>query len=218
MSSVKTILPDASVYERVEELGLPFDGQTFPSALSPVFDQLVSKVGAKVVIEVGSHKGGSAVRWAEAMGLEGTLYCVDTWLESAEAILNNAKLYTVIRQNGHPMTYWQFLVNMKSRGLQERVVPIVNTSAEGAILLKAAEVVADIIYIDASHTFRAAYQDICDYWPLLRKGGVMLVDDLTTYPDVYAAMLRFVAEQGLWGSFESLDNKTFGLLTKPWTS
>ena len=68
MSSVKTILPDASVYERVEELGLPFDGQTFPSALSPVFDQLVSKVGAKVVIEVGSHKGGSAVRWAEAMG------------------------------------------------------------------------------------------------------------------------------------------------------
>jgi len=125
------------------------------------------------------------------------------------------KLYTVIRQNGHPMTYWQFLVNMKSRGLQERVVPIVNTSAEGAILLKAAEVVADIIYIDASHTFRAAYQDICDYWPLLRKGGVMLVDDLTTYPDVYAAMLRFVAEQGLWGSFESLDNNTFGLLTKP---
>jgi hypothetical protein len=43
----------------------------------------------------------------------------------------------------------------------------------------------------------------------------MLVDDLTTYPDVYAAMLRFVAEQGLWGSFESLDNNTFGLLTKP---
>ena len=202
MSSVKTILPDASVYERVEELGLPFDGQTFPSALSPVFDQLVSKVGAKVVIEVGSHKGGSAVRWAEAMGAEGKLYCVDTWLESAEAVLNNAKLYTVIRQNGHPMTYWQFLVNMKSRGLQDRVVPIVNTSAEGAILLKAAEVVADIIYVDASHTFRAAYQD-------------MLVDDLTTYPDVYAAMLRFVAEQGLWGSFESLDNNTFGLLTKP---
>ena len=64
MSSVKTILPDASVYERVEELKLPLDGQTFPSALSPVFDQLVSKVGAKVVIEVGSHKGGSAVRWA----------------------------------------------------------------------------------------------------------------------------------------------------------
>jgi len=28
-------------------------------------------------------------------------------------------------------------------------------------------------------------------------------------------MLRFVAEQGLWGSFESLDNNTFGLLTKP---
>ncbi len=215
MSSVKHILPDASVYEHVEKLGLAFDGQTFPSALSPVFDQLVSKLGAKVVIEVGSHKGGSAVRWAEAMGADGKLYCVDTWLESAEAILNNSKTYTILRQNGHPMTYWQFLTNMKSRGLQDRVVPIVNTSAEGAILLSAAEVVADIIYVDASHTFRAAYQDICDYWPLLRKGGVMLVDDLTIYPDVYAAMLRFVSEQGLWSSFEAVDNNTFGLLTKP---
>lgn len=215
MSSVKHILPDASVYEHVEKLGLAFDGQTFPSALSPVFDQLVSKLGAKVVIEVGSHKGGSAVRWAEAMGADGKLYCVDTWLESAEAILNNSKTYTILRQNGHPMTYWQFLTNMKSRGLQDRVVPIVNTSAEGAILLGAAEVVADIIYVDASHTFRAAYQDICDYWPLLRKGGVMLVDDLTIYPDVYAAMLRFVSEQGLWSSFEAVDNNTFGLLTKP---
>ena len=215
MSSVKHILPDASVYEHVEKLGLAFDGQTFPSALSPIFDQLVSKLGAKVIIEVGSHKGGSAVRWADAMGVEGKLYCVDTWLESAEAVLNNANKYAMVRQNGHPMTYWQFLVNMKSRGLQGRVVPIVNTSAEGAILLGAAEVVADIIYVDASHTFRAAYQDICDYWPLLRKGGVMLVDDLTTYPDVYAAMLRFVAEQGLWSSFESADNNTFGLLTKP---
>tara|TARA_R110000868_G_scaffold280458_1_gene540617 strand:+ start:34 stop:684 length:651 start_codon:yes stop_codon:yes gene_type:complete len=215
MSSVKHILPDASVYEHVEKLGLAFDGQTFPSALSPVFDQLVSKLGAKVVIEVGSHKGGSAVRWAEAMGADGKLYCVDTWLESAEAVLNNSKTYTILRQNGHPMTYWQFLTNMKSRGLQDRVVPIVNTSAEGAILLGAAEVVADIIYVDASHTFRAAYQDICDYWPLLRKGGVMLVDDLTIYPDVYAAMLRFVSEQGLWSSFEAVDNNTFGLLTKP---
>lgn len=215
MSSVKHTLPDASVYEHVEKLGLPFDGQTFPSALSPVFDDLVGKLKAKVIIEVGSHKGGSAVRWAEAMGADGKLYCVDTWLESAEAVLNNSKVYAILRQNGHPMTYWQFLTNMKSRGLQDRVVPIVNTSAEGAILLTAAEVVADIIYVDASHTFRAAYQDICDYWPLLRKGGVMLVDDLTIYPDVYAAMLRFVAEQGLWGSFESLDSNTFGLLTKP---
>ena len=215
MSSVKHTLPDASVYEHVEKLGLPFDGQTFPSALSPVFDDLVGKLKAKVIIEVGSHKGGSAVRWAEAMGADGKLYCVDTWLESAEAVLNNSKVYAILRQNGHPMTYWQFLTNMKSRGLQDRVVPIVNTSAEGAILLGAAEVVADIIYVDASHTFRAAYQDICDYWPLLRKGGVMLVDDLTIYPDVYAAMLRFVAEQGLWGSFESLDSNTFGLLTKP---
>jgi len=215
MSSVKHILPDASVYDRVEDLKLPFDGQTFPSALSPVFDDLVGKLKAKVVIEVGSHKGGSAVRWAGAMGAEGKLYCVDTWLESAEAVLNNSQTYTILRQNGHPMTYWQFLTNMKSRGLQDRVVPIVNTSAEGAILLGAAEVVADIIYVDASHTFRAAYQDICDYWPLLRKGGVMLVDDLTTYPDVYAAMLRFVSEQGLWSSFEAVDNNTFGLLTKP---
>ena len=215
MSSAKHILPDAAVYERIEELGLALDGQTFHSALSPIFDELVATTKAKVVIEVGSHKGGSAVRWADAMGPDGKLYCVDTWLESAEAIMHNAKTYSILKQNGHPMTYWQFLANMKSRGLQDRVVPIVNTSAEGAILLKAAGIVADIIYIDASHTFRAAYQDISDYWPLLRRGGVMLVDDLVIYPDVYAAILRFVAEHGLWEQFEPRDHRTFGQLTKP---
>lgn len=210
-------LPDASVYDGIEALGLDPDFQGFPSSLATIFDTLVAKHRPQTIIEVGSHKGGSASRWAAAGGAACRVYCVDTWLEAAEAWLvdPSKKTYSIKKLHGYPQTYFQFLTNMKRLGLHERIVPIPNTSSEGAIILKAHKIRAPIIYIDGSHTYQACYQDLVDYWDLLESGGSMLIDDLILYPDVYAALLAFCAERGIIDCFEPVEARMFGLITKP---
>jgi hypothetical protein len=37
----------------------------------------------------------------------------------------------------------------------------------------------DFIYIDADHTFEGCYQDICDWYPKVKKGGVLCGHDYT---------------------------------------
>ena len=208
-------LPTNAVFDGIEKMNLPFDGQTFPSSGKSVFEKLVLKHKPKTIIEVGTHKGGSAVRWAQLSDRDCKIYCVDTWLEAADAVLCANKTYVVSYNQGHPLTYWQFLNNMKTMGLHEKIIPIVNTSTEAAIILKAHKVTAQIIYIDGSHSFRQAYYDMHDYWPMLESGGAMLVDDLVLYPDVCAATYRFAAENELWQNWEPVEDRTFALFTKP---
>jgi len=206
-------IPDASIYDGIEKLGLEFDGQAFPSSLSTIFETLCKKHNPSVIVEIGSHKFGSGYQWMRHSSAH--LYCVDTWLEAADAVCCENKTYSLKYQHGHPMTYWQFLTNVKHLGFQDRVTPIINASPEGALILKHHGIKAQIVYVDGSHTKRAAYYDILDYWDILESGGSMLIDDLILYPDVYAATLQFVAENGLWNNFDIVDNKTFGLITKP---
>jgi predicted O-methyltransferase YrrM len=51
---------------------------------------------------------------------------------------------------------------------------------------------ADLIYIDADHTFNSVYPDITEFWNLLSPGGVMFGDDYNdTWPGVKKAVNLF---------------------------
>ncbi len=208
-------LPDASIYDGIEKLNIEYDPQSWPSAQSDIFEKLCQKHAPKTIVEIGSHKGVSARKWAQFGGPDCKVYCVDTWLQAADAYLNPCNDWKMTYDHGHPMTFWSFLNNIKKSGAAPQVVPIVNSSAEGAIILKAHGIVAQIIYVDGTHTYRGAYEDISDYWPLLESGGALLVDDLTLYPAVFAACLRFQAENDLWKAFSVVDDGVFGLFIKP---
>ena len=193
-------LPGPEIYDGVEKLGFEADAQSWVSAQSTIFEELCEK-----------HKKTKL----ETIIKVGKVYCVDTWLQAADAYLNANNDWKMVLKHGYPQTYFTFLMNVKAAGQQNQIVPIPLPSAEGAIVLKRHEIKAQIIYIDASHTFRAAYEDIKDYWPMLESGGSMLVDDLASYPDVYAACIRFVAENNLWRNFEPIKDGMFGLFSKP---
>lgn len=214
-------LPGPEIYENVENLGFEADPQSWVSSQSTIFEELCEKhkkVKLDTIIEVGSHKGVSARKWAlgiDPEGKSGKVYCVDTWLQAGEPYMNANCDWKMVLKHGYPMTYFTFLMNVKAAGMEKQIVPIPLPSSEGAIVLKRHEIKAQIIYIDASHTFRAAYEDISDYWPLLESGGSMLVDDLSLYPDTYAACLRFVAENNLWINFNPIKDGMFGLFSKP---
>lgn len=214
-------LPGPEIYHEVEKLGFEADPQSWVSAQSTIFEELCEKhkkTKLETVIEVGSHKGVSARKWAFGIDPEsksGKVYCVDTWLQAGDAYLNANNDWKMVLKHGYPMTYFTFLMNVKAARMENQIVPIPLPSAEGAIVLKRHQIKAQIIYIDASHTFRAAYEDINDYWPMLEAGGSMLLDDLSLYPDVYAACLRFVAENNLWKQFSPIKDGMFGLFEKP---
>jgi len=216
-SFVLAQLPGPELYDGVEFMGVEADPQSWVSAQSDIFEDLCDKHKPTTVIEVGCHKGVSTRKWAyniDPAGQSGKVYAVDTWLQAGDAYLNANNDWKMVYRNGHPMTYWTFLMNVKAAKQERQIVPIILPSSEGAIVLKRHEIKAQIIYIDASHTFRAAYEDIADYWPLLESGGAMLVDDLSLYPDVYAACIRFVAENNLWKNFSPIKDGMFGLFTK----
>lgn len=191
------------------------DFQAFPSSLSFIFKELVEKHQPKRIIEVGSWKGGSIIQWATHAGPDCIIYSVDTWLEAASGVLSRDKGYKVPMRNGHPMTYWTFLNNLQKAGVARQVIPIINTSTIGAQVLETHKITAPLIYIDGDHCYEQAHRDLVNYWELLEPGGSMLVDDLTVFPSVYAAVIQFTQEKRLWKSHRFVDNNTFALFEKP---
>ena len=190
----------SSIYDGVEKLGLQPDMQSWMSINSPVFEELIHELKPKVIIEVGSWKGRSAIKMAELTKDYGTtIYCCDTWLGATEHILDDKRDYKFPTSHGYPMIYFQFLVNVKSSGHHERIIPVPNTSMDCARILYHRKVRADLIYIDADHTAKGAFDDMTAYWELFANPAkrVMFGDDYITFPGVADAAKEFCKQHNL---------------------
>jgi predicted O-methyltransferase YrrM len=141
------------------------------------FELAIKEVKPKFIIEVGSWKGASAVHMA-GLAPEAHILCIDTWLGSPEMVSLNNNLYDHFRRlHGWPQLYFTFISNVIRHVGRERICPLPMPSTVAAPLLKKMNIQADMIYIDGSHEYLDVARDVDDYWPLLRKGGVMLLDD-----------------------------------------
>jgi SAM-dependent methyltransferase len=202
------------VYEGIENEGLPDDRQGFESSINPIFEHWVKETQPKVVVEVGSWKGVSACRWAQLAGPDCKVYCVDTWLGGHDQMRDDLA-YNFPRLRGYPAIYFQFLVNVKRNGYDKQIVPIPNTSVIGALMLKDAGIKADLIWVDASHDGKDAYRDLCEYWELLRPGGIMGFDDFSVFTGCYAAAWWFNETHGLAKSMQLTPDKKIAWWVKP---
>lgn len=163
---------------------LPEDLQGWNSN-SPIFKDLVEEVKPKVIIEVGSWKGASAIQMAkaaQALGLNTKLYCIDTWLGSLEFRENEeyfgGNSWGRMLLHGYPQVYYQFLSNIIHQGVVEMIEPVPSISRDAAPFVPQ----ADLIYLDGNHYYEAVLEDLRTFWPKLRPGGIMFGDDyyLTT--------------------------------------
>jgi len=167
------------IYNNFEPL--PEDIRGFNSD-SEVFGILVEKVKPRVIIEVGTWKGASAINMAnhtKRLNLKTDIYCVDTWL-GAEEFWTSLKDYedrNLVVKNGYPQIYYQFLSNVFHSNNTDIIIPVPNTSFIGSKILKHMGVRAQLIYIDGSHEYEDVITDIRCYKELLDDGGIIFGDD-----------------------------------------
>ena len=175
-----------------------YDGfQPLPEKLSgwggddPIFDQLIGEVKPKVVVEVGSWLGMSAIKMAKAcqsQGIGAAVICVDTWLGSEEHVLNARDV--LAPKHGYPTFYYQFLSNVMHAGVQDIVVPLPTASIGASVILSLLSIKAGMIYIDANHQTSAVLADMTAFWPMVEDGGVMFGHDIS-FPSVATAVDQF---------------------------
>ncbi|MCS6958990.1 MAG: class I SAM-dependent methyltransferase [Pseudanabaenaceae cyanobacterium SKYGB_i_bin29] len=195
---------DKSPYEDFPYLDYSCDLQGWGSTVT-VFERLISQLLPKLIIEVGTWKGASAIHMVDILkshGIVCPVLCVDTWLGGLEVAKDNPISYlgvTVPRRYGYSQLYFQFLANVMHRQAQNYIVPIPLHAVAAFKLLLYWRVSADLIYVDASHEEEDVYADLSNYWQLLRSGGVLLGDDYPDprFPGVYAAVNRFAKENNL---------------------
>jgi hypothetical protein len=191
---------DSSIYNGLNLYPMDLGGW---NGNSEVFGRLVSEIKPTTIIEVGSWKGQSAINMGKAvqrLGLPTKIHCVDTWLGANEfwTRLSNSTERDLILKNGYPQIYYQFLSNVVHNRLQNVILPFPNTSENGFRYFEYNNVMAEMIYIDASHEEDDVYKDITNYWNLLKTGGVMFGDDyINNWPGVVKSVNRFAEENNL---------------------
>jgi len=200
---VRRLLHEVDPYAGFDAKDYPFDPQGW-NGTAPLFGRLIGAVRPRLVVEVGSWQGQSAItmgRHLRAQGLGAQLVCVDTWLGATEFWLQpgNALHRGLRLRHGYPSVYYQFLANVCHAGLTDVIVPFPAPSTIAARVLLARGVRADLVYIDASHEENDVWLDLAYWWQALRPGGVMFGDDYheRLMPGVTRAVQSFFGELGL---------------------
>jgi Methyltransferase domain len=167
----------------------------------PVFERVLLEARPRIVVEVGTWKGASALRMhaiAREHGLETLFVCIDTWLGSAEQWMKPEPRPHLRLEGGFPTLYRQFVANVIACDAVEDVYPLPISSTAGARVLDGLGVSADVVYIDAAHEEEELALDLELFWRVLRPGGIAFGDDyMRRWPGVVRAVDDFAREQGL---------------------
>lgn len=166
---------------------------------STVFPFLIEKIRPKTIIEVGSWLGASAVHMAQRtkqFGLDTGIICIDTWLGSLEHWRGKEDRLQLELKNGYPTFYENFLSNVLRLKCEDVILPLPMPSLIAAKFLKEKNIMADMVYIDASHDELDVYNDLNAYWDLITPGGALFGDDWT-WPSVVNAVTRFCGEKNV---------------------
>lgn len=167
-----------------------------------VFAATIKKVKPRLIVEVGTWKGASAIKMGKIcreLGYDAEIVCIDTWLGDANALMHTGtdsqrqRFESLGFINGYPMLYYTFMRNVVDAGLQDMITPLPQTSENASKILRYYRVQADVIYLDAAEEKEPVFRDLMFYWPRLRKSGHLIGDDYKN-KDVRAGVEKFAAK------------------------
>lgn len=120
----------------------------------------------KIILEIGSWEGRSALSWGEvAKRYDSKIICVDTWLGSVEHYENSLpnsewERNRIFLEDGYPSLYKTFVTNIRMNNFQDIVIPVPLDSHQAFILFEKSGTQPDITYIDASHDYDSVLLDL----------------------------------------------------------
>ena len=169
----------------------------------PLFGEIIRDLKPKLVFEIGSWKGASAItmaRAAEEAALETHILCIDTWLGQTPSWTtrrNDPVFYGGLRMSlGYPRLYNDFWYNVVRHGMQDRITPLPATSRDAARILKFHKQSADLIYLDGSHEREDVAEDLANWSRRLNLGGHIFGHDYQM-PGVRLSVDEFAKAKGL---------------------
>ncbi|KAJ4849438.1 hypothetical protein Tsubulata_041603 [Turnera subulata] len=145
-----------------------------------VFEHLIRRVKPRVIIEVGSFLGASALHMADLtrqLGIDSVILCVDDfrgWL----GFQDRFRYLTTL--NGDVLLLYQFMNNVVYHNATGSVLPLPFSTTAGLWKLCEWGVFGDLREIDAGHDFNSAWADINRAYRILRPGGVIFGHDYFT--------------------------------------
>lgn len=147
---------------------------TFPPPTGPhPFDRISDEDRAalrdlakdkKLIIEVGSFIGGSAEVMLEAMPPDGKIICVDTFQGTKTDVTNAVPRSAMI----------SYILGRLERFENRRTI-IATDSITAASFIQ--DGIADMIFLDANHSYDHVKADIEAWFPKLKPGGVFAGHD-----------------------------------------
>jgi predicted O-methyltransferase YrrM len=124
-------------------------------------------------IEIGSWLGKSTCFMAETIkenNFNTKFYTVDTFLGE----INATDQQEIVQKEGGNI-YNRFLHNMKEAEVIDYVTPLMTTSEEASKLFD--DKSFDFIFIDAEHLYEFVKQDLNNWYPKLKDGGIFAGHD-----------------------------------------
>lgn len=149
---------------------------------------------AKVIIEVGSWFGRSARAMADNLPEGGRLIAIDHWHGS----IGEDNAHAQAKLMGGDYVYCRFLDNHEDLIGSAKVLPLRGNSESLLRSLYDNGIKADLIFIDAGHTYEEVVTDIGNCIPLLAEGGVLCGHDYCdSWPEVKRAVDEFIPNKGV---------------------
>ena len=165
------------------------------ASTSDAFEKCINDIKPKLIVEVGTWKGASAVHMARTCLKsydDFEIVCIDTFLGSVEHWTGiSPYLPKSSLMFGRAPLYEQFLSNVMHRGYQDWITPLPIDSLNAAHILMTMEFKPDLIYIDAGHEYYSVKHDLYMYSQVLRTGGYIIGDDFFHEPVKLAAFDTF---------------------------
>lgn len=140
----------------------------------------------RVVVELGTWLGSSAIFMGQILPDHAVLYAIDDWRADTDIYI---QADATVRSKLSKL-YQQFLSNVKHHNLTHKIIPCRMKTLEAA---EALDIMADLIYVDASHDEDSVYKDIMAWYPKLNQNGIMCGDDWS-FESVQRAVTRAARE------------------------
>ena len=167
--------PTAQLKQHVFQVMDTLEGWCSKEKASLLVD-LVLRVKPTTIVEIGVFGGKSLVPMAIALkaNQKGKIYGIDPWDPGAsiEAVQNEDNKY-----------YWT-IVDYKGilNGLIQKIdhyalveqIELIESTSENALPIEP----IDILHVDGNHSEKTSYFDVTKWVPYVRKGGIIIFDDM----------------------------------------